>query len=84
MVVHCSCLPPAPAVPTFATIWSSIRHKYDPEANELWTYDFGPQNRWTWAFDLGLEADDDIFVAGQNTQVDAQADPDMFLLKLSP
>lgn len=58
--------------------------KYDPDAEEIWTYDYGPQNRWTWAFDVSLEADDDIFVAGQNTQMDGQADPDMFLLKLAP
>lgn len=58
--------------------------KYDPDANELWTYDYGPQDRWTWAFDVSLEADDDIYVAGQRTQMDAQADPDMYLIKLAP
>lgn len=57
--------------------------KYDPDANELWTYDFGQQSRWTWAFDVTLSPDDDVFVAGR-APLAGHTDPDMVLIKVSP
>jgi len=57
--------------------------KYDPDATELWTYDFGLQSRWTWAFDVTVAANDDVFVAGR-APLDGHTDPDMVLIKISP